>query len=266
MSQKLTLEEIKEFWTRQALEHGQSPSASWSDHRVIEMEIRELLRRLNDGERVLDVGCANGYSTLQLASQRAIHIRGLDYIPEMIEQARAHLQSLPSAIPGKVDFDVGSILAIPETSGVYDKVVVIRVIINLGEWGNQLTALRECARVLKPGGLLLLSEATIQGWTKLNALRREWNLPDIPMPGFNNYLDEEKVIDSLAAELELVELVNFASTYFVGTRLLKPLLAQALGGRLDPSDPSAEWNRWCSMLPTGGDYGTQKLFVFRRTS
>jgi 2-polyprenyl-3-methyl-5-hydroxy-6-metoxy-1,4-benzoquinol methylase len=265
-SKQLTLDEIREFWTRQALEHGQSPTASWSDHRVIEMEIREVLSRLHDGDHVLDVGCANGYSTIQLASQKVIRIRGLDYIPEMIEQARAHLRSLPSAIPGEVDFGVGSILSIPENAGAYDKVVVIRVVINLGEWQNQLAALRECARVLKPGGTLLLSEATLQGWTKLNLLRREWNLPHIPMPTFNNYLDEQKVIDSIGTELELIELVNFASTYFVGTRILKPLLAQALGGILDPNDPKAEWNRWCSMLPSGGDYGTQKLFVFRKSS
>ena len=264
MNQRLTLEEIRAFWRRQAVEHGRSPSASWSDHRVIEMEIRELVRRLEDGDKVLDVGCANGYSTIQLASQKAITIRGLDYLPEMIEQARASMQSLPSSMPGKVDFEVGSVMAISEPSDTYDKVIVIRVVINLGEWSNQLTALRECARVLKPGGVLLLSEATIQGWSNLNDLRREWGLPDIPMPGFNNYLDERKVIDLMAAELELVELVNFASTYFVGTRLLKPLLAQALGGKVDPANPNAEWNRWFSMLPAWGDYGTQKLFVFRK--
>src|SRR5215831_13974210 len=110
MSQKLTLEEIKEFWRRQAVDHGQSPSASWSDYRVIEMEIRELVRRLDDGDKVLDVGCANGYSTIQLASQKAVQIRGLDYLPEMIEQARGAMQSLPSSMPGKVEFDVGSIM------------------------------------------------------------------------------------------------------------------------------------------------------------
>jgi len=219
---------------------------------VIEMEIRELLRHLNDGDNVLDVGCGNGYSTVQLASQKAIKIRGLDYLSEMIDQARARTQSLPPSMRGKVDFSVGSIMAIPEPSGVYDKVVVIRVVINLGEWRNQLTALRECARVLKPGGVLLLSEATIQGWSKLNDLRREWDPPDIPMPGFNT------------GELELVELVNFASTCFVGTRLLKPLLSRALAGKIDPADPNAEWNRWFSTLPACGDYGTQKLFVFRK--
>lgn len=264
MSQKLTLEEIRSFWTRQAIEHGQAPDASWSDHRVIEMEIRELVSRLVDGNKVLDVGCANGYSTIQLAAQKAINIRGLDYIPEMIEEARKRLQSLPSPLLGEVVFDVGSILELPEVSRLYDKVIVVRVLINLGDWSNQLKALRECARVLKSGGVLLLSEATHQGWNKLNVLRREWGLAEIPMPGFNNYLDEQQVINAMATELELVELVNFASTYFVGTRLLKPLLAQALGGKVDPANPDAELNRWFSTLPAWGDYGTQKLFVFRK--
>jgi ubiquinone/menaquinone biosynthesis C-methylase UbiE len=264
MSEKLTLQQIRDFWARQVAEHGHSPSVSWSDHWAIEMEIRELLRHLNHGDDVLDVGCGNGYSTVQLASQKPIKIRGLDYLPEMIDQARTRAKSLPLSMPGNVDFNVGSIMAIPEPSGVYDKVVVVRVVINLGEWRNQLTALHECARVLKPGGVLLLSEATIQGWSKLNDLRREWDLPDIPVPSFNTYLDEEKVIDFMAAELELVELVNFASTYFVGTRLLKPLLVRALGGQMDPANPNTEWNRWFSTLPACGDYGTQKLFVFRK--
>ena len=264
MSEKLTLAEIRSFWTQQAIAHGQSPSASWSDHRVIEMEIRELLTRLDDGERVLDVGCANGYSTIQLASQRAIKIRGLDYIPEMVEEARNRLKSLASSILGEVNFDVGNILELAEAPDSYDKLIVIRVLINLGDWSNQRQALQECVRVLKRGGVLLLSEATLQGWNKLNGLRREWALPEIPMPGFNSYLDEERVIKFMEADLELVELVNFASTYFVGTRLLKPLLAQALDGVLDPGNPDAEWNRWFSTLPSWGDYGTQKLFVFRK--
>ena len=88
MTTKFTQAEVYDFWTKQAHEHGQSSAASWSDHRVIEMEIQEITKRLNDGDRVLDAGCANGYSSLQFACARRIRLRGLDYIPKMIEQAR----------------------------------------------------------------------------------------------------------------------------------------------------------------------------------
>lgn len=264
MTKRLTQAEVYEFWSRQAQEHGQSPSASWSDHRVIEMEIAEISRHLSDGDRVLDVGCANGYSSLQFASARRVQLRGLDYVPKMIDEARTRLQTIKENIRGSVEFDVGDITELKEPSNTYDKVVVIRVLINLGNWERQLKGLRECIRVLKSGGILLLSEATLQGWRRLNAFRAEWGLDDIPMPPFNQYVDQDQVISAVRDEAELLEVSNFASTYYVGTRVLKPLLAKATDAPLSIADPNAEWNRWFSQLPPAGDYGTQKLFVFRK--
>jgi ubiquinone/menaquinone biosynthesis C-methylase UbiE len=265
MTDRLNQSEVYEYWTKQAQEHGPSPSASWSDHRVIEMEISEIAKHLTDGDKVLDVGCANGYSSIQFASMRRIQLRGLDYIPEMIEQARARLGTMQEKLAGSIEFDVGDITKLKEPVNSYDKVIVVRVLINLGTWERQLLGLRQCLRVLKPGGVLLLSEATLQGWRRLNALRGEWGMEDIPMPPFNQYLDQEEVIAAMADEAELLEISNFASTYYVGTRVLKPLLAQATHAPVSAADPNAEWNRWFSQLPPAGDYGTQKLFVFRKS-
>jgi SAM-dependent methyltransferase len=210
------------------------------------------------------VGCANGFSSIQFASRRKIYLRGLDYIPEMIEESRRRLQQANAELLGTVDFDVGNITDLAEKSESYDKVVVIRVLINLGSWDQQRQGLHECLRVLRPGGMLLLSEATLQGWERLNSLRAEWGLPDIPVPPFNEYLDQERVMSELAGKARLMEISNFASTYYVGTRVLKPLLAKATNAPLNVADPHAEWNRWFSQLPAAGDYGTQKLFVFEK--
>ena len=150
------------------------------------------------------------------------------------------------------------------TRQIYDKVIVIRVIINLGNWECQRKALGECAHALRPNGLLLLSEATLQGWQRMNSFRREWGLPDIQMPPFNYYLDEQQVIAALSSEMEFVGLENFSSTYYVGTRVIKPLLAKALPADIDVANPNMEWNRWFAQLPSAGDYGVQKLFVFRK--
>lgn len=264
MTIPLTPDEVYEYWNRQAHEHGQSPSASWSDHRVIEMEIAEISKHLRDGDRVLDVGCANGYSSVKFAVIRRVNLRGVDYVPKMIEEARRRLAGIEGKLIGSVEFAVGDITKLNEPTNAYDKVVVVRVLINLGHWERQLQGLRECIRVLKPGGVLLLSEATLQGWRKLNALRAEWGLEGIPMPLFNQYVDQNQVIESIRSEAELLELSNFASTYYVGTRVLKPLLAKATNAPVSVGDPNAEWNHWFSRLPPGGDYGTQKLFRFRK--
>lgn len=262
--EKFNLDQIRDFWREQALEHGQSHKASWSDQRVIDLEVATILKFLEDNDRVLDVGCANGYSTVQFASQKAIAIRGLDFTPEMIEQAQQRLADIADKLVGTVSFGVDDITSLSERADTYDKVVCIRVIINLREWSRQVQGLGECARVLKPGGILLLSEATLQGWNQLNKFRREWGLPDIPMPPFNQYLDQDQVIQALDHQLRLVEIVNFASTYYVGTRVLKPLLIKALGTEIDVANPDMEWNRWMSQLPAWGDYGVQKLFVFKK--
>ena len=264
MTARLSNTEIYDFWTKQATEHRQSASASWSDIRVIEMEVAEISQRLNEGDRVLDIGCANGFSSVQFASRRKIRLRGLDYIPRMIEEARERLYLAKDAMQGTVEFEVGNITELRERDASFDKVVVIRVLINLGSWDRQQQALHECARVLRPGGMFLLSEATLQGWNRLNSMRAEWGLQDIPMPPFNEYLDEDRVAQELAGTMKLVEVSNFASTYYVGTRVLKPLLAKATNAPLNIADPHAEWNRWFSQLPAAGDYGTQKLFVFEK--
>ena len=261
MNAKYSHSEIFAFWTRQAREHEQSPSATGSDTRVIDLEIDEITKWLHDGDVVLDAGCANGYSSIKFARARRIRLRGVDYVPEMVEQARLKAAALRDKLKESIEFDVGDITKLQEQSASYDKVVVIRVLINLGTWERQAQGLRECTRVLKPGGVLLLSEATLQGWERLNLLRREWGLEDIPMPAFNQYLDEEQVVSAAQEELDLIEISNFASSYYVGTRVLKPLLARLAS--VDVANPTSEWNRWCSQLPAAGDYGTQKLFVFR---
>lgn len=264
MSDRVTIDGIRDYWTGQAKEHGSSPAASWSDIEVIEMEIREISKFLFDGDRVLDIGCANGYSTVNYALEKNISIRGVDYIPEMVKQAKERLKDVEGRLAGMVEFKVGDITALEEEDSSLDKVIVTRVIINLGSFEDQLKGVAECARVLKPGGTLLMSEATVEGWEKLNKFRREWRLPDIPMPSFNNYLEEERLIREAPPELEFYETLNFSSTYYVGTRLLKPLLINTLGADIDVADGSMEWNKLFARLPSWGDYDVQKLFVFKK--
>ena len=264
MNTRYTDSEIKSFWTDQAIQHRQSPSASWSDHPVIELEIAELLTHLADGDRVLDIGCANGYTTCRLALARRLDAIGVDYIPEMIDQANARLDAEHPQLRDRVRFGVGDILALDQPEGAFDKVVVIRVLINLGARDRQRAGLLAALARVKPGGLLLLSEATVQGWQRLNAFRREWGLPDIPMPAFNNYLDEEEVVRTAEPHADFVQMAHFASTYYVFSRVFKPLLSEALGNRVDVANPNAEWNRFAAQLPACGDYGVQRLFVFRK--
>jgi ubiquinone/menaquinone biosynthesis C-methylase UbiE len=214
--------------------------------------------------RVIDIGCANGFSTIKYAERFNINIKGVDYVPEMIAAARDRLAAQAERLKGAATFEVGDIMALDEPDGRYDAAIVTRVIINLGEREKQIAAIREAARIIKVGGALLVSEATREGLQRLNSFRSEWGLEPIPEPPFNRYIDEQLARTAATDLLDLEEISNFASTYFVGTRVLKPLLASASSSRVDPARGEMEWNRFFSLLPAAGDYGTQKLFVFRR--
>lgn len=256
-------EEIWKFWSERARVHGESPCASWSDHRLIELEIAAIGAHIRPGEHVLDVGCGNGYSSARYAALGA-DVVGIDYVAEMVEHAESRRERLPRDVAQRLEFRIGDVTSLELEDTSFDAVVSTRVIINQPSWAQQVQGLRECARVLRPGGIFLLSEATEQGWRRLNALRREWGLADIPMPSFNLYLDQDRMVDAIADEFTVEEVAEFASSYYVATRLLKPLLAARAAMPVDVADPDAEFNRWAATLPPAGDYGTQKLFVLRR--
>lgn len=261
---RLDADEIRAFWVEQAIEHGQSPAASWSDHHAIELEIAAIGRRLVPGSRVLDAGCANGYSSARFASDASVHVVGVDYVAEMVAEASARRESLSDDVAQRLEFHLGDVRGLDFPDSSFDAVVCTRVIINLSSREEQRAGLLELARVTRRGGTLLISEATVEGWERLNELRREFHLGDIPMPPFNNYVIEDEVVTCLEPMAEHVTTDDFASTYYVGSRVLKPLLAGIAPGPVDAAAPSMQINRWFAQLPAFGDYGTQKLFVFTR--
>lgn len=262
---RLSPAEIESFWSEQAALHGLDPASSWSDFRAIELEIETLARYVEPDTDVLDAGCGTGYSTVRLAATPGVRCLGIDYVPKMVELARERVAALDDDLRARVRFEVGDVRSLQGIDDAsFDLVVCTRVLINLGDPETQALALGELGRVARPGGLILASEATSQGLARLNALRAEWGLEPIPQPGFNLYLDEDAVATQAGPELVLERVENFSSSYFVVTRVLKPLLAQALGAGPDAADPASEINRWASLLPAAGDYGTQKLFVLRK--
>jgi SAM-dependent methyltransferase len=97
------------------------------------------------GLDVLDIACGEGYGSAALLRAGARSVVGVDIAPEAVEHARQRY---------KVDARVGSALDIPLGDRSVDFVVSFETIEHL-ERPEQF--LRECARVLRPGGRILLS-------------------------------------------------------------------------------------------------------------
>ena len=127
---------IKAYWEQQGSAHQSSHLASWGDRYAIELEIETISRFIKEGDRVLDIGCANGFSTFrQHEINRAARYTGVDYANSMIEHAQRSLSEkrLP---PDEIRFEVASILALPFGDGAFDVAYTTRALINLPTWGG----------------------------------------------------------------------------------------------------------------------------------
>jgi ubiquinone/menaquinone biosynthesis C-methylase UbiE len=130
-----------------------------SRERFARME-RTLIAATRDCERVLDLGCGAGRLMPALEARRVI---GLDIARELLAEARLQL---PSA-----QLVLGDGNALPFRAEVFDGVVAADSAFALLDMPR---ALRECGRVLRPGGVLALHHKAIRVWS----LRR--GLLDVP--------------------------------------------------------------------------------------
>ncbi len=111
---------------------------------------------VRSGERVLDVACGNGNATLA-AARRFATVTGLDYVPALLEKARARATAeglAPELVEGDAE-------ALPFPDATFDVV--------LSTYGvmfapNHAKAAAELVRVCKPGGRIALANWTPDGF------------------------------------------------------------------------------------------------------
>lgn len=99
--------------------------------------------------RILDVGAGTGFLSLMLA-QQGHQVKGVDLSPGMLDKAR---KKAKTAKLGNIEFAEGDAEALEEPSEKYD-IVINRHL--LWAMPNPKQAVSEWARVLKPGGRLII--------------------------------------------------------------------------------------------------------------
>jgi len=135
--------------------------------RKLEQVLGHYLDALPDGAKLLDVGCGTGDLLRRLGGRFVLS--GCDPADEMIERARA-------ANPGAF-LTAASAEALPFEDDHFDVVLLIEVVRYLDD---PAPALRELARVLRPGGVALVTFAprfTTTAYPLVNAITGRVRVP-----------------------------------------------------------------------------------------
>ena len=111
-------------------------------HKLIDDQAAELVRRVGEGKRVLEVGCGTGLVLSRLAGF-ASHAEGIDLSPGMLSKAKERGLTVQEADCTKLPFEDAS----------FDVACSFKVLAHVPDFD---AALREMVRVVRPGGHIVV--------------------------------------------------------------------------------------------------------------
>ncbi len=250
---------IRNYWNSQAEKFKDSHWASWGDHFMVDLEINVIDQHIVNGNLVLDIGCANGYSTFrQYLNGKAKSIVGIDFSERMIAEAiHAKKEQFPD-VP--LSFEVGDVRKLRFEAEYFDVVYTTRCLINLHTWDEQISGIDEALRVTKKGGKTVLSEGFWEPLALLNSFRLLKQLPPLVEHDFNRYLKKEKLESYLASKSLKYKVEDFSSIYYLGSRFLRELITDATKYP-GFSNPINELFYEIEKNYSGGGFGIQQAYI-----
>jgi SAM-dependent methyltransferase len=200
-------------------------------------------RFLSPVGRVADIGGGPGTHAAYLA-QRGHQVVLFDPVPRHVDAAAARSAAQPSA---PFAAEVAEARQIPLPDSTMDTVVMMGPLYHLADRDDRLAALREAARILRPGGLLVTEIITRYAWVlgatrlemldqpaiwgDLDTIVRTGTSPDRPAgSGFWAYYHRP---DDLTVELDTAGYIDIRLVAVEGFAWLLPDLDRRL---TDPAD------------------------------
>jgi len=249
---------IKEYWEKQGEIFEKSYKASWDDRYAIEIEIEEISKYIHQGYFVLDVGCANGYSTFHYINNNPKKIIGVDLAQSMITNAKASANELK--VEDKVSFEIGDVKKLKYADEKFDVSFTTRVLINIPTWSDQKIAINELLRVTKKGGIVILSEAFYEPLVLLNSMRQLVNLPPLYEHDFNRYIKKAFLDKFLNENNYKYDCKETSSVYYLGSRFLRELITE-FDDYEGYSNPINKDFFQLGKKYSGGGFGIQQLYI-----
>lgn len=203
-------------WDHRARSEPDVAKVNIADTVQRDLELQFIIEHLNLSDRVLEVGCGNGYVTTQLRD-RVAHVDAFDYSERMISRARELYGERNNR------FFHGSVLDPKIEHASYDVAICVRVLINLRDFQEQVQALRNMAKLLKKGGRLILLEGFKEGFEELSSLRAKVGLERLRPAAINYYSNLSEFMPVIHEQFAIADTFHTGMFDFL-TRVIYPAL------------------------------------------
>jgi SAM-dependent methyltransferase len=244
------------FWTDRVRRYGTDPKSNTNDRWLREVEISSVQKVLDRyrPRRVLDFGCANGYTTRRLAEAYPdILFVGVDLNENMITAAKE------VSLPQNLSFCCGNVL-VEDIAQDLDLILSIRAFQNIETLDSQIRVVDRLHDMLAANGFLFFIESYVDGYEQLNLDRAHIGLPALPIHSHLTLLTEA-FDERLGKIMDCVEKGSPSSVYYLITRLVYSKLASLNNESIDYDHPL---HRLAAVVPQIGEYGPQRSGLFKK--
>lgn len=262
-------EKIKQYWDERAKENPETVTGTTNDVYLRELEIKTFVRAIaalaaGDGLTVLDIGCGDGYTTINIARHFPdVSFTGVDYSESMVANADRKLEREPAT---NVTFSVADATRIAETfpAESFDVILTDRCLINLDSDEKQYDSIRQISELLKPGGHYIGIENFMEGQENLTAARASMGLPEIPVRWHNLFFVEHGFTSNVSNWFSQITFDDFSSAYYYTTRVLYSAMCHERGE--EPDYQHDIHRRAVDLPPIGKNFSPIRLFVLRKST
>jgi 2-polyprenyl-3-methyl-5-hydroxy-6-metoxy-1,4-benzoquinol methylase len=146
--------------------------------------IAKILSKDNSDIRILDVGCSNG-SFVFIANSLGLQAEGIDPSEKAVNNGIKRGLKLHLGLLNDLAFDNDS----------FDAITLHEVIEHVSD---PITLLKECARILRPNGVLLVGTGNTESWTR-QMQKSKWDFFDMKKHGGHISFFSPKSLNILAS-------------------------------------------------------------------
>lgn len=197
----------EDFWNKRKI------SGSQNDTFFQEISSDAIFYVLPECDMLLIVGCGDG-TGIKKYTKKAKTVVGLDFSEIAIKKARPLFPN--------VEFVIGDILQKQFANNGFDVIISERCICNLKTPEEQILALAQLYKCLKTDGILILCEPWLQGYDRIDEIRKSMNLKPLKRHWHNVLLDQVIVEKSQFHILE----INTFGIYSIISRIFHPAFVQ----------------------------------------